>query len=228
VLYGLAAITVYRFCYGVTTVCTLLLYRNYFHSDGALRSGLAGLVQVTVLIALGAGAAAIVTPAASRQLGLVHWPVILFGVAVVVDLVFGLPYQLAFMLPGAFGLAFAAQGIKICVDTTVQQRVDDGFRGRVFTIYDTLFNVSFVAAAVVTALLVPDSGHAPVAIIVLAVGYAATGAVYLRVSSRSGSGPPRSSEPSDAAEPCREYQDRSSASARSDPSGPKSIRNDSR
>jgi MFS transporter len=245
VLYGLSAITVYRFCYGVTTVCTLLLYRNYFHASGVLRSGLSGLVQVTIFIALGAGLAAFVTPAASRRLGLVGWPVLLFGVAAVVVVAFGLPYQLALVLPGAFGLAFAAQGVKICVDTTVQRYVEDGFRGRVFTIYDTLFNVSFVAAAVVTALVVPESGHAPVSNIVLAGAYALTGALYLRVSSRPvGSSEPGSSaagpaEP-DSAEPdsagtgpppstdCAANHERNSASARSAPSGPDSIRKDSK
>ena len=53
---------------------------------------------------------------------------------------------------GVFALAFVAQGVKICVDTVVQRTIDDNFRGRVFTVYDTLFNVAFVAAAVVTAL----------------------------------------------------------------------------
>ena len=55
-----------------------------------------------------------------------------------------LPYRLALVLAGVFALSFVAQGVKICVDTVVQRTVDDSFRGRVFAVYDTLFNVAFV------------------------------------------------------------------------------------
>ncbi len=41
--------------------------------------------------------------------------------------------------------------MKICVDTTLQETVDDDFRGRVFSVYDTLFNVTFVVALLVGA-----------------------------------------------------------------------------
>ena len=48
--------------YGVTTVCTLLLYRNYFHADGFFRAGLAGLSQIVAMIAVGGALAALLTP----------------------------------------------------------------------------------------------------------------------------------------------------------------------
>ncbi len=51
--YALAAITAHRFCYGVATIATLLLYRNYFHDEGLFRAGLAGLGQVFALGAVG-------------------------------------------------------------------------------------------------------------------------------------------------------------------------------
>ena len=55
-------------------------------------------------------------------------------------------------------LGFVAQGVKICVDTTLQETVEDDFRGRVFSVYDTLFNVTFVVALLVGAFLLPPSG----------------------------------------------------------------------
>ena len=55
-------------------------------------------------------------------------------------------------------LGLTAQGVKICVDTLTAQRVADDFRGRVFSIYDTLFNVVFVAAGALTALVLPENG----------------------------------------------------------------------
>ncbi len=208
-LYALAMITVVRFGYGVTTVSTLLLYRNHFHSHGVFRSGLAGLAQVTALLALGGGLGALITPAASRRLNLARWPVVLLAFATVAMLTLWLPYRLPLILAGAFAMALAAQGIKICVDTVVQRTVEDTFRGRVFTVYDTLFNVAFVGAAVVTALVLPDSGYAPASIIAIAVLYFLAGSGYLLASSRV---------PADQARAA--YQALSSASARSGPSGP--------
>ena len=62
------------------------------------------------------------------------------------------------LLAAAFVLGLAAQGVKICVDTILQLEVDDGFRGRVFTIYDMVFNAVFVAAAALAAVVLPVSG----------------------------------------------------------------------
>ena len=181
-LAALTAIGVHRFCYGLTTIATLLLYRNYFHDEGFFRAGLIGLGQLVVLVALGAGLAAVVTPAATRRWGLVGWPAVLLVSAALAVIAFVLPYQLSLMSAAAFTLAFVAQGVKICVDTVVQQTVADEFRGRVFALYDTLFNLSFVGAAVLTALVLPDSGHCPPSTIVLAGGYALIGIVYFQVS----------------------------------------------
>lgn len=208
-LYGLTMITLVRFGYGVTTVSTLLLYRNHFHSDGIFRAGLAGLAQVTGLLALGGGVGALITPFASRRLNLARWPVVLLGLATIVMLTLWLPYRLPLILAGVFAMALAAQGLKICVDTVVQRTIEDVYRGRVFTVYDTLFNVAFVGAAVVTAFALPDSGYAPDSIIAIAALYFVAGAGYWWASSRV---------PSDEARAA--YQALSSASARSRPSGP--------
>ena len=75
----------------------------------------------------------------------------LFALAALTEIVFGLPYQIQTILPAALLLGIVAQGSKICVDTLVQEQVEDDFRGRVFSFYDTLFNVTFVAAAVFAA-----------------------------------------------------------------------------
>ncbi len=179
---ALTAIGVHRLCYGVTIVCTVLLYRNYFHGHGVLRSGLAGLTQVVVVVAIGGAIAAIITPGATRRFGYVRWPVALLVLAAVTQATLVLAYSLSLSIASALLLGFTAQGIKICVDTLVQRDVDDAFRGRVFTLYDTLFNLTLVAAALLTALVLPDDGHAPVSVVVIAVAYAATAALYLRMT----------------------------------------------
>jgi MFS family permease len=210
-LYALVTITTLRFCFGITTVCTLLLFRNYYVSDGVFRAGLAGLAQVTVVLAAGAGVAALVTPAAARRLGMDRWPVILLAVAAVTMIAFWLPYELALVLPGVFVIAFVGQGVKICVDTVIQASIEDSFRGRVFTAYDTMVNVAFVAAAVVIAWELPESGHAPAAFITVAAVCGALAAGYWWLSSRL---------PGSERAVYSANQDRSAASAASAPSGP--------
>ena len=42
-VYAFTVIGIYRFCYGILTITTLLLYRNYLPDDGFFRNGLAGL-----------------------------------------------------------------------------------------------------------------------------------------------------------------------------------------
>lgn len=183
-LYGLSAIAVHRLCYGVSTVCTLLLYRNYFTGDGFFRAGLSGLAQLVAAVAVGGALAAMVTPVATRRLGYGTWPAVLLlaGAALQVGLV--LPFVLPLLVLGALLLGFVSQGIKISVDTLVQQHVDDEYRGRVFALYDTLFNVALVAAAVLTAVALPEDGYSPVSVVVIAVAYAVTGLAYRGAAAR--------------------------------------------
>ncbi len=179
VLRAFAVIGVHRFAYGVSAICTLLLYRNYFSDAGVFRAGLSGLGQVVAAVAIGGGLAAVLTPMAARRMGYTRWPAALLIGAGVVELALGLPFRLQAFLPAAALLGLAAQGVKICVDTLIAQRVADDYRGRVFSLYDTLFNVIFVAAGVLTALMLPETGKSSTAVVVIGLAYAVTGAVYL-------------------------------------------------
>lgn len=178
VLRAFTVIGVHRFAYGITAICTLLLYRNYFTDAGVFRAGLAGLGQIVAAIAIGGGLAALVTPMAARRLGYTRWPAILLIGAAIVELALGLPFRMQTFLPAAALLGVAAQGVKICVDTLTAQRIADDFRGRVFSIYDTLFNVVFVAAGVLTALVLPENGKSTIAVVVIALAYGVTGLLY--------------------------------------------------
>jgi MFS family permease len=183
--YALGAIGVHRLCFGLWTVTTLLLYRNYFHSDGVFRSGLAGLAQVVALVAIGGGLAALVTPGVARRIGYARWPALLLAGSGVAVVVFALPYTLPMALAGALLLGFASQGVKICVDTIVQTYVADDFRGRVFALYDTLFNVALVVAAALTALVLPENGRTPVTVVAVGIGYVLCAALYLTLATRA-------------------------------------------
>jgi hypothetical protein len=70
------------------------------------------------------------------------------------------------------------------VDSTLQETVADDFRGRVFSVYDTLFNVTFVAALLVAAFLLPPSGISYPLLVTVAVGYLAAAAAYTRLTRR--------------------------------------------
>ena len=179
VLRAFGVIAIHRFAYGVSAICTLLLFRNYFTDAGVFRAGLAGLGQVVAGVALGGGLAALLTPIAARRIGYTRWPALLLMGAGIVELTLGLPFKLQTFVPAAALLGLAAQGIKICLDTLIAQLVADDYRGRVFSLYDTLFNVIFVAAGVLTALALPENGKSTTAVAVIGVAYLCTGAAYL-------------------------------------------------
>ena len=183
-LYALAAIGGHRLFYGMSFVATLLLYRNYFHDEGFFRAGVTGLGQAVLATALGGLVAATVTPPGARRVGKQTWIGGGVALAAVAQLLAGLPYSMQSLLPGAFVLGFVAQGAKVCVDTIVQEEVDDEYRGRVFSLYDTLFNVAFVAACVFSAFTLPSTGKSYPMLALVVLGYATTSALYLRAVRR--------------------------------------------
>jgi MFS family permease len=177
-LLALSAITAHRFAYGISTVATILLYRNYFNPRDDPDAGLAGLGIALAASGAGVLVAAVITPSATRRIGTTRWIVLLFTAAAIVQLVFGLPYTEPLLVVAAFLLGIVAQGTKICVDTIVQESVLDAYRGRVFAVYDMLFNVSFVSAAVFAAFVLPASGRSYPVLIAIAAMYAFTALAY--------------------------------------------------
>ncbi|MEE2042196.1 MFS transporter, partial [Nocardiopsis tropica] len=79
----------------------------------------------------------------------------------------------------AFVLGFVSQGVKVTVDTLVQRHVDDAFRGRVFSVYDVLFNATFVLGAALAAALVPPSGISVPVVAGMATAYTAAAAAWV-------------------------------------------------
>jgi MFS family permease len=175
---ALAVMAGARLLFGMSTIGTLLLYRNYFHDEGVLRAGIVGLGQAFAVSAVGYVTAAVVTPVVTTRLGKPAWIVLVFAGAAVAQVGLGLPFAMAPLLAGALVLGFATQSAKICVDTIVQEEIDDDFRGRVFSFYDTLFNLTFVAAAVVAAVVLPRNGKSYPVLIGIGCGYALIAALY--------------------------------------------------
>jgi MFS family permease len=169
-----------RFLFGVWSIMALLLYRNSFHNDGFLRAGIVGAGQAVTAAGIGLVIGAVVTPSVTARIGRRHWIVTVTAGVAVTSLVLGAPFRIAPLLLSAVALGFTSQSTKVCVDTLVQTNIDDVYRGRVFAVYDTVYNLSFVAAALVAALVLPNDGRSIGALIAMSVGYLLIAVVYAR------------------------------------------------
>ncbi|MFI7339240.1 MFS transporter [Streptomyces sp. NPDC050085] len=183
---ALAAITVMRFCYGALLVMVLMLCRYAWSSTES--DGLALLGLAVGISGAGFFVAAVVTPAAAARFGAGGWIVICAGVAAVLELALGLPFEPAPTLVAAFVLGLTTQGAKIATDTVIQSSVDDGFRGRIFSVYDVLFNISFVGAAAVAALMLPPDGRSIPLVVLVAALYGAVALTMARFGTRVNDG----------------------------------------
>jgi hypothetical protein len=178
--HALGVIFAQRFLFGIWSIMTLLLYRNAFHSHGVLRAGLVGVGQAVSAAGVGLVLAAAVTPWVTARIGKQRWIVtVTLGVAVT-ELALGAPFSMSLLIVSSFALGFSVQATKVCVDTLVQTSVLDEFRGRVFSLYDTIYNLSFVGAAILAAFVLPTNGRSAGALIALSIGYVAIAAVYAR------------------------------------------------
>lgn len=178
---ALGAMAVMRFCYGALTVMVLMLSR-YAWSDGQSGSseGIALLGVAVGVSGLGFFVAALITPSVVDRLGPHGWFALCAASATVLVPTLGLTFHPVPVLILAFVLGVVTQGSKICTDTVVQSSVDDAFRGRSFSLYDMLFNVAFVAAAGVAALILPADGRSGMLLGAVTVLYGATALLMAR------------------------------------------------
>jgi MFS family permease len=176
---ALTVVTAARLPYGMMIVGLVLLSRNGMAS-GNLGGGMAGAGLAVGASGLGFGVAAIVTPSLTQRFGLRRY---IAGLALLGMVMQVFPVSLFThwaIAVSAFGLGLTTQGIKICVDTTLQRIVGDVFLGRVFSIYDVLLNVALVVATVIAALVMPPDGRSYVVLAGAAVWYLLIAVVVVR------------------------------------------------
>jgi MFS family permease len=89
------------------------------------------------------------------------------------------------LLAGAFLLGLAGQTIKLTGDNAMQIDIDDSRRGQVFALQDTVFNIAFVLALGMTALVIPDDGRS-FAVVLAGAGCYALGIAAVAVNRRRG------------------------------------------
>ncbi|MDN3352870.1 MFS transporter [Actinomadura sp. DC4] len=168
--FALGAIGVHRFLYGITTIMTVLLFRNYF-TDSA-QAGMGGFALTLVVSGFGYFLAAVITPPVTEHIRKETWITAQLAFAAVAEVALAAPFSPIPFVIGGFALGLAAQGVKLCVDTIVQTIISDAYRGRVFSFYDMIFNGLYVAGFAAAAAILPPTGKSYAALAVIGGGYA--------------------------------------------------------
>jgi MFS family permease len=158
---GFIALFAHRASYGISLLVTLLLMRNSFTSHGFLRAGLPGIGQVAALAGAGIFVGGLVTARLIATIGRLRVVLGSLLLAAAAQAGLGLPMELPTVLLASFVITCAGQVLKLSVDSSIQLDVGDESRGRVFALYDTLFNIVQVAAVAAAAAVVPLDGRSP-------------------------------------------------------------------
>lgn len=190
----------HRFLYGILLLMSILLYRNYFFHGDSGNTALKHFLPVVISSAIGYGAAAWLTPVATHRVSNATWITTLLAIGGVVTGTLGLSFGQPEFVAIGFVLGVVAQGIAISTTTILQQATDDEFLGRVFSVNDMLYNVSFVLGAAVSAVFMPDTGRSVAMLLVAGGGYLIAAAGYLVISGQPPSPEPATSIPESAAQ----------------------------
>ena len=177
---GIAAVAVHRGGITALTLIALLLERNTFNDPADSEAGLAGLSFTLSLAACGFVVGAVIAPYGVRKIGRHRWmrlslvastggPLCILFVRTPITL------ALAAIITALFG-----QSLKVTNDALVQSKIDDIYRGRVFSVYDVVVNGAIVSGAVIAALLLPNTGDSFVVPLVVALVYLTAGLRLLR------------------------------------------------
>ncbi|WP_406639813.1 MFS transporter [Amycolatopsis sp. WGS_07] len=192
---GFIALFAHRAAYGISLLVSVLLMRNYFTDDGILRAGLPGLGQLVACAGAGILVAGVVTARLIRSIGRVRTVLGSLLLAAVAQATLGLPMLLPLAFVASFLVMGTGQVLKLSVDSSVQLDVADEARGRVFALYDTLFNITQVVAVAVAAVFVKDNGYSPELMVVATALYLLGGAGYLLARRRRDDSLPQTVQP---------------------------------
>jgi len=168
-LSSMAAVAFQRWAFGALTVHALLLSRTAWHSNPSADQAVLDFGLCAGAAATGAFTAAILSasllsdrseknaaePEVSphRQVHLITLMSIAVGACTLISFVGYQVGSLAAVCATAASLSFAGQLLKINADTTIQRTIDDAHRGRVFSIFDMMINVSLVLGITSYALI---------------------------------------------------------------------------
>lgn len=178
------AMALHRFMYGMATALGIILYRYYFTGDDA-GSALRGMSLVVAASGVGFALAVLLTPLATERFTIERWVPWMLATAGVATGALVAPFQEWGLPVAGFVLGVAGQSVKICADTAVQRDVGDRYLGRAFSLYDMLFNGSFVLAAAIAAAILPADGRSHAIVAIITFGYLAGALGYWALTRRS-------------------------------------------
>jgi MFS family permease len=170
---GFCALMAHRASFGISLLLTVILMRYSFDDWGPIKAGLPGLGVVLGAGGLGIFIAGLSTARLVTSLGRKRTVFLALGVAACAQFGLGLPMLLPTTLVAAFLIAFTGQVVKLCVDAAVQRDIGDETRGRVFALYDMLFNITQALAVAIAATVIPANGESVTLIVVATIVYLA-------------------------------------------------------
>jgi predicted MFS family arabinose efflux permease len=182
---GFVALFAHRAAVGISFLLTVLLMRYTFTDLGPLKAGLPGLGEIFLAGGIGILIAGLTTARLVGRFGRRRTICTALALAAVTQLGLGLPMALPAVLVATMVIIYAGQLVKLCVDAAVQRDIGDEARGRVFALYDTLFNITQVVAVALAATVAPLNGQSPTMIVVATLLYLVGLAGFVMVSRRS-------------------------------------------
>ncbi|MEP9415514.1 MFS transporter [Gordonia sp. VNQ95] len=162
---ALSAIGVHRLVFGLNTLMLFVFARHTGQGDG-----LATISLVLGLVAAGAFVAAFTTPLSVARFGRRTTLIATLALGAAAELIL-----LTFTVPGfcvaALLLGLVGQTTKLCGDVAMQVDIGDSVRGQVFSAQDALFNIAYVIAMVITALVIGPTGRSVALVIIGSLVY---------------------------------------------------------
>lgn len=177
---GIAAVAVHRGGITALTLIALLLERNTFHDPADSEAGLAGLSFTLSIAAFGFVVGAVIAPYGVRKVGRHRWMRLMLSASTLGPLFIVFTRTPLTLAIAAFVTALFGQSLKVTNDALVQSKIDDIYRGRVFSVYDVVVNGAIVSGAVIAALLLPNTGDSYLVPTIVAGIYFIAGARLLR------------------------------------------------
>ena len=179
-LHALAVMATQRFLYGIMFVASILMSRHLWGETQTSDEAVKNFGTVLLFAGAGFGLAALITPWLGQRIERHRWIVICLCIGAAGQGLLALSSERWALLTSAVVISFAVQGGKIAVDTIVQRDTEDSVRGRAFTLYDMGFNVAFISAAIVGALILPAHGYSTWVMGILAGIYVVVALVFSR------------------------------------------------
>ncbi len=186
ILIGFALITSARILFGLLTVAMMLATRHLFHDPSQANAALLDMGLWSAMSGAGFVVAPWIIAPLSQAISVRNTIVSIFGAGTLVMIFPTSIFSFIPQLVTSFLVGVLCQGVKILVDTIVQAHCDNAFKGRVFVIYDIIFNVCLVVAASIMAALGAPTGFSRGLIVGMTLTFALTGLGFFLVSKRVG------------------------------------------